>query len=100
MKFTITPMTFNINDKVKVQLTELGRKILDDQHRALEARFPAVKQFGRHDPKDDSDGWSEWQLWELMNKFGGHFGNGRPLPFHTIIRIDEKDLGGEVREVE
>lgn len=93
-------MTFNINDKVKVQLTELGRRILDDQHWALESRFQAVKQFGRYDPKDDSEGWSEWQLWELMNKFGGHLGNGRPLPFHTIIRIDEKDLGGEVREVE
>lgn len=93
-------MTFSINDKVKVQLTELGRKILDDQHRSLEARFPAVKQFGRHDPKDDSDGWSEWQLWELMKKFGGHIRNGGPLPFHTVIRIDESDLHSEVREAE
>lgn len=88
-------MTFNINDNVKVRLTELGRKILDDQHCAHEARFPAVKQFGRHDPQEDGDGWSKWQLWELMNKFGAHLGNGRPTPFHTIIRIDDKDLHSE-----
>jgi len=88
-------MTFNINDNVKVRLTELGRKILDDRYDEHVKKFPATKQLGRHDPKDDSDGWSEWQLWEIMAIFGEHIGNGFPLAFDTDIRIDDKDLHSE-----
>ena len=41
----------------------------------------------------DKDGYSEFQMWDLMETFGSHvtFG-GAILPFDTTILIDEKDI--------
>ena len=41
----------NINDTVKVKLTESGRKFI-------------------RKVQEDEDGWSEWSLWDFMETFG------------------------------
>jgi hypothetical protein len=80
-------MTFNINNHVRVRLTDLGRQI----HRA---DYDDLVKLCGHVPypytpvAEDKDGWSEWQAWCLMSLFGKHLGNGRPLPFETVIRIE------------
>jgi hypothetical protein len=74
-------MRFNINDRVRVKLTDLGRKI----HR--ENWEPIVAPRAYHPRDEDKDGWSEWQMWELMNMFGPHLANGSPVPFETEIEI-------------
>ena len=66
-------VSFNINDYVCVRLTDEGRKILTQQH--------------RHVPAEDSDGYSKWQLWELMSVFGQHLYNGCIVPFEMTIKI-------------
>ena len=82
-------MHFNINDTVKVQLTERGREILKRQYEEAVERCPALKQFLYEKYKEDAEGWSEWQLWDLMFRFGQHMNQSGDPPFKTVIRIEE-----------
>lgn len=77
-------MTFNINDNVFVQLTDLGRKA----HRYFHTNV--VPQLPYQAPAEDAEGWSEFTLWHLMEIFGPHLANGRPLMFQTTIRLGAK----------
>jgi hypothetical protein len=65
---------FNINHYVWVKLTPHGRE---------------CARYRRLTFTEDADGWSRWQLWELMNGFGSdlYMGHSR-LPFETDIRIE------------
>lgn len=68
------PAQFNFNDFVKVRLTDYGRDVL------------AMKMNSRTStPETDADGYTKFQLWELMNVFGEHLCNGRPVPFNPNI---------------
>ena len=41
--------------------------------------------------KDTKDGWTRFQLWDLMKTFGDVMINGNPrIPFETRIRLGEK----------
>lgn len=79
-------MKFNLNHHVRVKLTPLGRDLIVRNHNEL---------FGPHADKyavrrvEEVDGWSEWQMWDLMAEFGRYLGNGRPVPFETEIEIVE-----------
>jgi len=64
-------MKINVNDPVKVQLTDYGRKILLKNH------YPM--------PKEDDDGWSEWQLWVLMEQLGQYCHNGTGMDYHPFL---------------
>jgi hypothetical protein len=69
---------FNVNHYVKIQLTDRGREILKEYspylHRTLK-------------DKEDKDGWSKWQLWVVMEIWGGSMHNGCQIPFKTDIEI-------------
>ena len=78
---------FNVNNYVYVKLTDLGRTELKRQHDKLEQMFPKI---GPHRPKEEVDGWSKWQLWDLMHTLGGKMGLGFiDVPFETTIRIGD-----------
>lgn len=81
-------MMFNINHEVRVRLTNVGRKAHRENHDNL-YKFMGEKanEFAYLPPKEDADGWSKWQLWELMREFGRCCGNGFPVPFETEIEI-------------
>lgn len=81
-------LEFNVNSTVLVRLTERGRSILFKQ------RAEFFEQHGTHGYRDpvEIDGWSEWQLWELAQRLGGHMGNGMGLVIETTIRIPERNL--------
>ena len=85
-------MTFNINDNVRVRLTEHGRKILKQQYDEAVNRCPALKTFPFESYKSDADGWSEFTIWDLMKRFGTSMGNGWEMPFDAVIRIDHSDV--------
>jgi hypothetical protein len=81
-------MKLNVNDVVRVRLTDLGRKTLavlraqENEHLAAagsRVRIPLAVA--------EVDGWSEWQLWDLMATFGEFCGNGSPLMFETEIEL-------------
>ena len=81
-------LEFNINDTVKVKLTEHGHDLLCKQHYALWEDVEHNKRPVYNPPKEDEEGWSTWQLWVLMNAFGAHLYNGAsPLPFNPAIKI-------------
>ena len=79
-------MKINMNDNVKVRITEYGRECL--MKNAVEIR----QAFSTYEPLqkiEDEEGWSEWQLWRLMDEFGKYLHCGNKIPFETTIIIDE-----------
>lgn len=78
----------NINDNVRVRLTEHGRKL----HREWWLRwYGELSAYPYQAPGEDADGWSRWQLWNLMSVFGEHMYMGGPLPFLTEIEIPNNE---------
>jgi len=77
-------MMFNVNNTVRVQLTPFGRERYREDYKELTKRYPESL------PSEDADGWSEWQLWDLMATFGRYFhlsmGDSRS-PFKFGIKI-------------
>lgn len=84
-------MEFNINDYVKVKLTDLGKEILRNQHKILYKKLPKECYAEYQEPKEDENGYSKWQLWGLMSHFGNILYNGCKLPFETDIIICNKE---------
>lgn len=87
-------MEFNVNHEVHVRLTDEGRRLHKKAHDDLNAHIrsisPKARPFEYRPPAEDEEGWSEWQLWELMASFGAHMHNGCKVPFETTIRIPEE----------
>lgn len=82
---------FNVNSFVKVRLTDIGRKIYKENWE------PEFIELGLEcqPPKEDADGWSEWQLWQLLGEFGRKSWIGSGRCFETNIKIllfDEGDF--------
>ena len=84
-------MNFNVNDKVRVKLTDFGRQALARQHVEFWARTGRAAPYAHTPPKEDADGWSEWQLWSLMQDLGPHISLGGPVPFETTIQLVESN---------
>jgi hypothetical protein len=77
---------FNINEYFRVKLTPRGKAIHRAQHDELNANYPTARLLYRA-PKEDANGWSEWQAWSLMQTFGAHIVMGFDPPFETNIEI-------------
>lgn len=80
---------FNINEYVRVKLNDKGRRILRDRHAAYAEAFPGSFPEYR-EPKEDADGWSQRQAWDLMQTFGQHVTLGLEPPFSTTIQFAVK----------
>lgn len=80
---------FNINNNVRVKLTDAGRAIVRADREETNA---AIRNNGGTSEmpltvKEDEHGWSTWQLWSLMQTFGPHVGLGCVMPFDAVIQI-------------
>lgn len=76
-------MRFNINDKVRVKLKPSGIEALEKNYHALGLdRYEPFEP-----PVEDEDGWSEWQLWRLVEEIGPHLCIGAECPIETEIDI-------------
>lgn len=84
----------NLNDWVKVKLTDLGKEIyyhqFDDVIKAGAKIKPSF-------PRVDEQGFSYFQLWGFMELYGKHLGNGypnviEPLDIYTVnySSVDEE----------
>lgn len=80
-----TEINFNINQWVKVKLNDKGISILERQHIELYHRFEYSKRKSFTPPKVDEDGYSKFQLHDLMNRFGAYCTLGEETPFETDI---------------
>lgn len=89
---------FNINDCVKIKLTETGIAILKNRHDSILKAYAdnpeVLKTLGEFkNPEVDENGYTEMQMWEVMNLFGNYMYNGNPdMPFETTIAISEEYL--------
>ena len=82
-------INFNVNNHVRVRLTTHGKECLRKNYNELAAQFPGGKLgFEFKLPKEDSVGWSEWQMWDLMYQLGRYVYNGCDAPFLTEIQIE------------
>lgn len=69
----------NINDRIKVKLTENGKSILNnyDHYNLSEVEYLNLPVSYSPHPTD-ADGYYEFTLWEFMSIFGSSFCNGGP----------------------
>jgi hypothetical protein len=84
---------FNINGFVRVRLTAHGRQIVRARYDALGNSYGKKVPFAFELPKEDSDGFSTWQMHELISVFGPRMASiTLPIPFDTTIRINRDEL--------
>lgn len=83
-------LKFDINNKVKVKLTDKGREILQQRHVENMELFKKDLKDNPYEPKQTDDkGYAEFQLHELMAIFGGeNMSLCAVLPFEIEILID------------
>lgn len=62
--------SFNINSIVKVKLTELGKQVLEKEHNKFWSSRGILRDHPYKPPKEDKDGYVEFQLWSLMYQLG------------------------------
>jgi len=81
---------YNVNSNVWVRLTPLGHEI----HKKFWAEALKGSTIEHAIPvlKVDEDGWTEFQMWDLMCIFGHHLYNGCKPPFETYIRFRGDDV--------
>ena len=84
--------SFNTNSTVKVKLTELGKKMLERDHNEFWGSRGILRDHPYKPPKEDKDGYVEFQLWSLMYQLGKYQILGCEPTIDTVILIDEKDL--------
>ena len=78
----------NLNDIVSVKLTDYGLEILKKAHEDFMKQYSNVRIGEFEKPKTDKDGYTSFQLYELMNIFGPYLSAGtQELPFETDILI-------------
>lgn len=80
-------ITINLNDIVKVKLTDVGKDIYYHQNDELNE---AIMQRGGKPvearmPRVDEDGYTSFQLHHLMTLYGPHIAMWKQLPFATNI---------------
>lgn len=89
----VIAMRFDVNGFVKVRLTKKGHAI---HHATHDLVMGPLKYEHRFVPLvEDMEGWSEWQLWELMRVFGQYLYQGCEMPFETFILIPDEPNSAE-----
>lgn len=78
-------LSFNINDSVLVKLTDVGRQKLREQDEEFKSKTGL--SCSSSVPSEDSEGWSRWQLWDLMNRLGSECYMGCQPAFDLTIRL-------------
>lgn len=67
---------FNINDCIKVKLTDKGKEIIQEDYENTRAQYPELDLKPLY--IEEADGFTEFQLWHFMQIFGEHFWCGAP----------------------
>ena len=72
-------MTINLNDRVKVKLTDWGKDVYRSAYfnlnKVLCRQIFTAKQA---EPKVDNEGYTAFQLWDFINLFGNYMGMCEP----------------------
>jgi len=79
----------NINDYIKVKLTDHGINLLKQQCK----EFYEMYGVGTvdYEPIVDDQGYAVFQMHDLMDKLGPYIGVCKPLPFETEIIVTKAE---------
>lgn len=94
-------LNLNINDTVRIKITQAGFKFLERQHKDLNSKYNTNTPYKA--PNVDKDGHTEMPLWEVMQLFGDQMYNGNPdIPYETSIalKVNEAELKLKLEEYE
>ena len=94
--------TFNINNLIKVRLTDHGKDIFYHQHDEFNRRYGNGKEIiePRY-PDVDEDGFTIFQLWHFMEIYGPYISITAPnFIENNNIYIEESDLKNYMIEKE
>lgn len=85
---------FNLNQHIKVKLTPLGYYRLAELHNEFIGRIPhwERRDWKYYEEHADKDGYTEFRMWDFMNKFGDVTTLGGPDYFDVKIIIEEQTL--------
>lgn len=67
----------NLNDTVKVRLTDLGKEIYYHRYDNLNQRAGKIICKPKF-PEEDAEGYTQFQLWDFIQLYGGYIGMARP----------------------
>jgi hypothetical protein len=75
----------NFNSYVKVKVTPYGEGILKARHDDLNLKIAkrGSEGLGEYKLKKDDEGYSRFQIWDLMDKFGNYMAPGYEPPFES-----------------
>lgn len=82
-------LRINLNEEVKVKLTDLGKEIYYHRYDDLNER--AGREVIRPSfPKVDADGYTRFLLWDFINLYGNHIGMGFPNVIRPLEIVCEE----------
>jgi len=83
-------MKLNMNDNVKVKLTDVGIQEMKKQHDEHNDYLitNGGEPYGVFQINKDEEGYTKFQMWKLMNTFGHMMHNGSKIPFDMDILLD------------
>jgi hypothetical protein len=94
----------NVNDNIRVKLLDEGYQILADDHNQFLGRIPnwESRDAAYYKSKADKDGYTTFQMWEFMQKFGPLIKMGRKVHFEMdiILRVALSRQGDETAQGE
>lgn len=84
----------NLNEVIKVKLTDLGKDIYYHQFDELNRRRGriVIEPFF---PKEDAEGYTKFQLWEFMEIYGKHIGMAQPnviKPLEIVYELPKEEV--------
>ena len=89
MPTVIEPIHINLNEVIKVRLTDLGKDIY--YH-----RYDMINEFAKEEvikpkyPKEDENGYTKFQFWDFIALYGSHIGIAMPTVIQPLEIIYEK----------
>lgn len=85
----------NLNEMVKVRLTQFGKDIYIHQYDEVLNKYPLLK-ISRPEIKVDENGYTKFILWEFIELYGPYMTIGGPeviKPLEIIYEEEEEDNG-------
>lgn len=83
------PIRINLNEPIKVKLTDLGKEIYYHQYDRIN-QIAGRKICEPKFPKEDENGYTEFQLWCFIELYGEHMGMTLPNVIKPLEIVYER----------
>lgn len=86
----------NLNDNVKVKLTDLGKDIYYHRYDELNRWCGRIINQPKF-PEEDEEGYTQFKLWDFINLYGNHIGMTKPNVIEplNIVFEDEESISAQ-----